>query len=283
MPIRENFEFDADDYRAEVRNYSLETLRYVETAMARKFMTSSFSTGAGIGGAPFTGGLTLAISWYKGRSTYVAHKKHEIVQDELRRRAATPRDISVKDAAISLSVGAAGLAIGTEVGNFVEGVTHTDAMGSHLPDDANKSTGLTTDPVTAAKGAGGQVERLAEYLAGSNGGDGSSGVAAVDQTSYHAGMVQAQILEEQLGSEATEALLVALTAAPVQPSPGCARANLRGGRLICTLCRDDIEEDSVYWHCCACKNDDFDLCLSCRKDGDVCYNNNHTMTKLVYE
>lgn len=247
MPFKENFEFEGDKYRAEVKTYSLALLKQQETAMARKFLTSSFSTGAGIGAAPFTGGLTLAIGAYKGRSTYVASKKHDILQDEIRRRNATPRDVDFKDAAIAWGIGAAGLAIGTEVGNFAEGVTHTDAMGSHLPDGANKSTGLTVDPGTAVKGAGGQIELLAQHLAsGGDPKDVAAAVAVADKTAYHAGMVQAQIIEEQFGSEGVEALLVALTSPPVKPDPGCARAK-QDTQLICTLCRELIKKDSVYW------------------------------------
>ncbi|KAI1770149.1 hypothetical protein F4818DRAFT_455907 [Hypoxylon cercidicola] len=275
MPIKENFTFEADEYRAEVKTYSLQTLRQQETAMARKCLTSSFSTGAGVGTAPFTGGLTLAIACYKGRSTWVAHKKHGILQAELVRRDAEPRDVGFKDMAIGWGVGA-------EVGSFVEGVTHTDAMGAHLPDGANKSTGLTADPATAAQGAGGQVEQLVAYLAGAGGDskDAAAAVAVADRTAYHVGMVQAQIIEEQFGSEGAEALLMALTSPPIQPSPDCERAR-QDTRLICTLCREFIKKDSVYWHCCPCKNDDFDLCLDCRKKGKTCWNKHHAMTKLV--
>ncbi|XXH01895.1 hypothetical protein Hte_008257 [Hypoxylon texense] len=280
MPIKENFTFEADEYRAEVRTYSIATLRQQETAMARKCLTSSFSMGAGIGTAPFTGGLTLGIAYYKGRSTWVANKKHEILQAELSRRDAVPRDVDFKDAAVALTVGAAGLVVGAEVGNFAEGVTNTEAMGSHLPDGANKSTGLTADPATAAQGAGGQLEQLAQHLSGGDARDVAAAVAVADKTAYHAGMVQAQIIEEQFGSEGAEALLVALTSPPVKPTPGCARAS-QTTQLICTLCRELIKKDSVYWHCCPCKNDDFDLCLACRKMNKTCWNNHHAMTKLV--
>ncbi|KAI1768408.1 hypothetical protein GGR53DRAFT_532329 [Hypoxylon sp. FL1150] len=163
IPFEENLTFKEYEYRAEV-----------------KALLARVAQAAGDGGGALsTGGLTLIIGGVQGPE-----------HDDLRRHSATPRDIDFKEAAVAFSVGVAGLDVGTKVENFVEGVTSTDAMGSHLPDGAIKRTRLTVDPSTGVKGAGGQIEQ-----------DVAAAVAVADKMAYHVGMVQAQIIEEQLDSE----------------------------------------------------------------------------------
>ncbi|KAI0376952.1 hypothetical protein F5Y04DRAFT_285369 [Hypomontagnella monticulosa] len=251
MGIEETLDFDADVYRQEVKGFSIAKLKQQETATGRKILASSFSTGVGISGAYVTGGLTLALAAYKARSAYVANKKHDIIQAELRGRNAPTRDINAKDAAIAWSIGATAAVVGVEIGDLVEGITNTEAMGSGLADGQNKSTGLTTDPGTALEGMHGQLNQLVEHATGGNAADVAAKVAATDAIAYHAGMVQAQIIEETLGSEATEATLASLTSPPEDPEPGCARA--RGVRdLRCDKCRKAIGPGYCYWRKYSC-------------------------------
>ncbi|KAI2619789.1 hypothetical protein GGS26DRAFT_601830 [Hypomontagnella submonticulosa] len=280
MGIEETLDFDADVYRQEVKSFSIAKLKQQETITGRKFLASSFSTGIGLSGAYFTGGLTLALAAYKTRSAYVANKKHDIIQAELLRRNAPTRDINAKDAAIAWSIGATAAIVGVEIGDLVEGITNTENMGSGLADGQNKSTGLTTDPSTALEGMGGQLHQLVEHATGGNAADVAAKVAATDAIAYHAGMVQAQIIEETLGSEATEATLASLTSPPEDPEPGCLRAKWFPS-LICNKCRKDVGPGYCYWHCCTCDGDNYDICFGCKTKGATCNNQRHTMKKLM--
>ncbi|KAI0107913.1 hypothetical protein F4776DRAFT_675066 [Hypoxylon sp. NC0597] len=198
MPIRETLNFNANDYRRKVRGYPTEKLKQQEIAAGRKIVSGSFAVGAGLGGAYLTGGLTLLLAGYKARSTYVANKKHEILQGELHRRNVALHDIDGKDMVIAGSIGTMAVLLGVEVGDFTETITNIELMGSGLPDGANKSTGLMVDPGKAVEGMGNQIYQLAEHLTGGNAAAAAVVVSAADSTAYHAGMVQAQILEEHI-------------------------------------------------------------------------------------
>ncbi|KAI8960243.1 hypothetical protein F5Y11DRAFT_273241 [Daldinia sp. FL1419] len=278
MPIEENFEFESAKYRREVEGFSPAKLKQQETAMARKCLSSGFATSFGVGSAFFSGGLTLLLAGYKSRSTYVAYKKREIIQGELRKRHLGTRRISAKDAAIAWSIGAIAAIVGVEIGDFTEGVTNIEGMGAGLPPNANDSTGLTTDPGTAAKGMADQFQQLAAHAMGENPANVAAQVAAADATAYHAGMIQAKIIEEHLGNEATEAALVAFTSPPEEAESGCSRAKVP--RLNCDRCKELIGPGHCYWHCCKCDNDDYDICLECKTKNLGCKNRNHPLRKL---
>ncbi|OTB15205.1 hypothetical protein K445DRAFT_11977 [Daldinia sp. EC12] len=278
MPIEENFEFDADHYRQEVKGFSVARLQQQEIAMGRKYLSSGFATGLGLGSALFTGGLSLLLAGYKSRSTYVANKKREIIQAELRRRNLKTRHISAKDAAISWSIGAIAALVGIEIGDLTEGITNINQMGAGLPPGANESTGLTTDPGKVAEGMVGQVEQLAAHVTGESAAGVAAQVAATDTIAYHAGMVQAKIIEEHLANEATEATLVALTNPPEEPKPGCSRSKVQS--LSCDRCGEKIDVGYCYWHCCDCAGDNYDICLKCRAKDVGCKSQNHTLRKL---
>ncbi|OTA98371.1 hypothetical protein M426DRAFT_258981 [Hypoxylon sp. CI-4A] len=206
----------------------------------------------------------------------------EFESDDFRREAAgysTARLKQLESAASRKSlVGSVAVGAGHV---FAESVTNTEAMGSGLSDGVNKSTGLTTDLGTAVSGAGGQIEQLAEHLGGGNAADVADRVAVADATAYHAGMVQAQILEEHVGNEGTEALLIAaLASLPEKPGPACARAGGTRG-LACDACGKSVKEEKSYWHCCICKGDNYDICSKCRAKGVVCKNKSHTLKKYV--
>ncbi|KAI1372436.1 hypothetical protein F4677DRAFT_432289 [Hypoxylon crocopeplum] len=280
MPIRENFGFETDEYRAEVSRSSTALLQQQEIAMTRKFLVSSFAVGAGVGGAYFTGGLTGVIAAYKSRSTWVAHKKHEIIQAELSRRNVALHDVDFKDAAISYTAGTAAMLVGAEIGNFTESATNVDSMGSHVPDGETKSYGLTDNVGKAAEGAGGQIHQLAEHITGGDSTTVAAQVAVTDANAYHAGMVQAQILEEHLGNETAEAVLLALTNPPEPPGRKCSCAH-GVEDLSCDECEEKIAYGNCYFHCCTCHGDNYDICLKCITKGVYCKNKSHTLKKLL--
>ncbi|KAI1803953.1 hypothetical protein F4811DRAFT_522327 [Daldinia bambusicola] len=282
MPIEENFEFNAVHYRREVKGFSVARLQHQEIAMARKYLTSGFATGIGLSSALFTGGLSLLLAGYKGRSTYVANKKREIIQAELRSRQLKTRHITAKDAAISWSIGIIAALVGADIGDFIEGATNINDMGAALPDGANESTGLTTDPGKVAEGMAGQVQQLAAHVAGDGAAGVAAQVAATDTVAYHAGMVQAKIIEEHLANEATEATLVALTDPPEEPKPGCShtKSKVKVESLGCDRCGEVIKKGHCYWHCCDCSSDNYDICIKCRTKGAGCKNKNHSLRKL---
>ncbi|KAI1399286.1 hypothetical protein F4819DRAFT_465524 [Hypoxylon fuscum] len=63
-------------------------------------------------------------------------------------------------------------------------------------------------------------------------------------------MVQAQIMEEHLANETSEALLLALANPPEQPNPGCSRA-LGVNSLSCDACANKIKLGQCYWRKCS--------------------------------
>ncbi|KAI1407517.1 hypothetical protein F5Y13DRAFT_195259 [Hypoxylon sp. FL1857] len=237
MPIEETLNFNADKYRREVRSHSMQKLKQQEIATGRKIITGSFAVGAGLGAACFTGGLTLLLAGYKGRSTYVANKKHEILQGELHRRNVAFHDIDAKDMAIAGSIATIAFLVGAEVGDFTEGITNIESM----------------------EGVGGQIHQVVEHLTGGSAMDVATTVSAANSTAYHAGMVQAQILEEHIVSEATEAALLSLASAVDKPSPHCKHSE---GALYlkCSECKEGIKEEYCYWRkCFHIKKDSYDV------------------------
>lgn len=92
----------------------------------------------------------------------------------------------------------------------------------------------------------GQVQQLAAHALGENTAIVATQVAAADATAYHAGMIEAKIIEEHLRNEATEAALVALTNPPQEPKSGCSRTKVVG-QLGCDRCRKSIGAGNCYW------------------------------------
>ncbi|KAI5866316.1 hypothetical protein GGS23DRAFT_381276 [Durotheca rogersii] len=278
MGISETLQFDADEYRREVAGYSASRLLSVEAPTARKLVASTVAVGGGMGSAVMTGGLSLGFAAYKMRSAWVSDKKRAIQHAELVKRGIAPHHIDVKDVAVGATVGLVGIGVGVEVGDLIEGVTNVEQMGAGLPEGANESTGLTTNFDAAADGAVAQIEQLGNAVAG---GDPTAlATPAADAIAHHAGMVQAQIIEEQIGSTAAEALMLSLANKPDRPSAKCPRAG-KITRLSCNRCREVIQPGECYIHCCICNQDNYDVCLGCAGKGLVCKVKSHKVKKFL--
>ncbi|KAF3026614.1 hypothetical protein E8E14_014394 [Neopestalotiopsis sp. 37M] len=280
MPFTETIEFRSDAYRQEVVTYSTEKLKVIEKVATRKALSSGFSTGSGVVTATFTGGLTLPIAAYKARSTYVAGRKLEITREELKRRGEALRDPKISD--VLLGAGPAAVALGLGFDDIFGGLTGVEAVEDSLglPDGSNQSTGLFESSSAVMDGFTGQAEQLVDHAI-----DGTPGSQQVleafqsaDPLAYHAGMVQANVIEAQIAGEAVEILLTQ----PVEEPPACKRsiqASFFWDLLQCDLCERRIEQ-GPYWHCCSCSDDGWDICTACYEADNRCRGTGHTMQRL---
>lgn len=239
MPIQETLEFESDDFRRVAAKASTEWLRKEEVKATRKGVLSSFGVGVGVSGAAATGGVSILYAAYKTRSSYVAWKKLEIIQAELRKRNVELHKISKsKDILVPVAIGSVGVLVGAEVTDLFDGITGIDQIGA-LPDDALPSTGLLDNPGEAVNGAAGAVEQIFDTITGDAGA--AAAITTTDAIAYHAGMVQVQTIAQELGQTAAEKLLFA----PGEPSPECRRSH-GVDRLSCDNCKARISQ-GPYW------------------------------------
>ncbi|KAI3330353.1 hypothetical protein F4824DRAFT_515743 [Ustulina deusta] len=270
MPIQETLGFESDDFRRVVAKASTEWLRQQEVIATRKGILSSFGVGVGVTGAVATGGVSVLFAAYKTRSAYVAYRKLEIIEEELRKRNVELHKFSKsKDLLGPIAVGAVGAVVGTEVAGLIDGMTNIEQMGAGIPNGASPSTGLLDNPGEAARGFGGAVEQIMDSITGVT--STTAAIATTDAVAYHAGMIQAQTVVQELGQTAAEELLFS----PGEPSPECKRS-VGVSRLSCDKCEAKITQ-GPYWHCCSCHGDNYDICQKCYDNNVRC---KHTMKKL---
>ncbi|KAI1173250.1 hypothetical protein F4777DRAFT_458601 [Nemania sp. FL0916] len=273
MPIQETLEFKSDEFRQVVARAPTEWLRQQEVIATRKRVLSSVGVGVGVSGAVSTGGVSVLFAAYKSRSLYVADRKLELIQEELRKRNVELHKFSkTKDLLGPAAVGVAGAVIGAEVGDLFDGLTNIDQVAPGLPADALPSTGLFDDSGAAWNGAEGAIERLADSLTGEAGT--AAAILPADAIAYHAGMVQVESVAQEIGQTVAEKLLFA----PGEASPACRRA-LGVGNLSCDQCGDAIKQ-GFYWHCCVCNGDNYDICQRCYSNKARCNGSRHAMTRL---
>ncbi|KAI0523801.1 hypothetical protein F5B22DRAFT_592087 [Xylaria bambusicola] len=271
MPIQDTLEFRSDDFRRVVAGASTEWLRQQEVIATRKETLSSFGVGAGVGGAVATGGISVLFAAYKTRSAYVAHKKLKIIEAELRKRSVELHKFSkTKDFLGPIAIGTVSVAVGAEVTGLFDSVTGIDQIG--VPDDVLPSTGLLDNPGEAARGAGGAIERIFDSITGDT--STAAAIATTDAVAYHAGMVQVETIAQEMGQTVAETLLFA----PGEPSPECKRsAGLDG--LSCDKCKAKITQGQ-YWHCCDCRDDNYDICDGCYRNNIRCRDSKHALKKF---
>lgn len=240
MPIQETLGFESDDFRRVVAKASTEWLRQQEVIATRKGILSSFGVGVGVTGAVATGGVSVLFAAYKTRSAYVAYRKLEIIEEELRKRNVELHKFSKsKDLLGPIAVGAVGAVVGTEVAGLIDGMTNIEQMGAGIPNGASPSTGLLDNPGEAARGFGGAVEQIMDSITGVT--STTAAIATTDAVAYHAGMIQAQTVVQELGQTAAEELLFS----PGEPSPECKRS-VGVSRLSCDKCEAKITQ-GPYW------------------------------------
>ncbi|KAI1369415.1 hypothetical protein F5Y08DRAFT_352125 [Xylaria arbuscula] len=272
MPIQETLEFKSDEFRRVAAEASTDWLRKEEVKATRKGVLSTFGVGVGVSGAVSTGGVSILYAAYKTRSSYVAWRKLEIIQAELRKRNVKLHKISKsKDILGPVAIGTVGFIVGAEVTDLFDGITGIDQIGA-LPDDALPSTGLFDNPGEAANGAAGAVEQIFDTITGDAGT--AAAIATTDAIAYHAGMVQIQTIVQELGQSAAEKLLFA----PGEPSPECRRGN-GVTNLSCDNCKAKIPQ-GPYWHCCGCYGDNYDICDGCYARNIRCKSSKHSMKRL---
>ncbi|KAI0399353.1 hypothetical protein F4802DRAFT_51032 [Xylaria palmicola] len=273
MPIQETLDFESDAYRQVVATASTEWLRQQEVIATRKEVLSSFGVGVGVSGIVATGGVSFLFAAYKARSLYVASKKLELIQAELQKRNVELHKFSKsKDFLGPIAVGAVGVAVGAEVTGLIDGITNIEQMGTGLADGASPSTGLLDNPSEALQGAGGAIEQVVDAITGDAGT--TAAVATTDAIAYHAGMIQAQTVAQEMGQTAAEKLFFSAG----QPSPECKRS-LGVTGLSCNECRANIKQ-GAYWHCCSCHDDNYDICQSCYNKNRRCKDAKHVMKRL---
>ncbi|KAF7536294.1 hypothetical protein G7054_g4673 [Neopestalotiopsis clavispora] len=278
MPFTETIEFRSDTFRHEVGTYSTQQLRLIEKAATRKCLSSSFSVGSGAVAAVHTAGLTLPLTAYKARSAYVAGRKLLIVGDELQRRGEALRETTFSDVLLGIGPCVVTTAIGFDA--IFGGATGVEGVGEvlHLP--GTESHGLFGNTSAVVDGFTGQGEQLVNHVI-----DGTpasqqicEALQSADPAAYHAGMVQANIIEAQIAGEVVEALLQQ----PIEEPPACRRAvqaSFFWDLAECDLCKSRIEQ-GPYWHCCSCHDDNWDICTTCYEAGKRCLNTGHTMKWL---
>ncbi|KAI0114363.1 hypothetical protein GGR51DRAFT_577388 [Nemania sp. FL0031] len=272
MPIQETLEFESEKFRQIVAKASTEWLRRQEVIATRKEVLSGFGVGVGVSGTIATGGVSALFAMYKARSLYVAARKLELIQEELRKRNVELHKFSKKDFLGPIAVGAVGVAVGAEVTGLFDGITNIEQMGVGLPDGASPSTGLLDNASEAAHGIGGAVEQIADSVTGDAGTN--AAVAVTDAIAYHAGMVQVETVAQEMGQTVAEKLFFSSG----QPSPECKRS-LGVDRLSCDVCKAKIKQ-GPYWHCCACNGDNFDVCERCYDNNLRCKGADHVLKKL---
>ncbi|KAI0429441.1 hypothetical protein F5Y09DRAFT_342644 [Xylaria sp. FL1042] len=273
MPIQETLEFRSDDFRQVVAKASTEWLRQQEVIATRKGVLSSFGVGVGVSGAVTTGGVSVLFAAYKTRSAYVAHRKLEIIQAELRKRNIELHKFSKsKDLLGPIAIGAVGVAVGTEITGLIDGITNIEQLGAGLPDGASPSTGLLDNPSEAFRGAEGAIEQIVGSI--TNDTSTTAAIATTDAVAYHAGMIQIQTVAQEIGQTAAEKLLFS----PGEANPEC-RRSVGVAWLSCDSCKAKIAQGS-YWHCCDCHGDNYDICQKCYDNNVRCTQSRHSMKKL---
>lgn len=116
MGLDDTFEFDETAYARKIQQWDLDHLRKQEIVKNRQKISSGASITTGLGFATFTMGLSLVGSAYGGRRHYVAQKKLELIQAELKKRGIQKHELTGKDLLIGVlpSVITMGLGVGVD-------------------------------------------------------------------------------------------------------------------------------------------------------------------------
>lgn len=115
MGFSDNFHFDEADYVLKLQSLSDQELRSREVRAYRQHVTSSASIGSGLGFAFLTGGVSLLGSAYGGRRLYLAKKKLELIQDELKKRGLESHEPTKRDFFIPLGISVATMGLGAGI------------------------------------------------------------------------------------------------------------------------------------------------------------------------
>ena len=137
MGLDDTFEFEEAEYAARMARESDQELKKREVIKMRQHLSTSFKVGAGIGGAFFTGGLSLLGSAYAARQYNIAERKLAIVRKELEKRKIKLHEMRKRDFFIPISSCCVGMGLAWGVDELVSMGTNTGAVGvgvEHLAD-----------------------------------------------------------------------------------------------------------------------------------------------------
>jgi len=227
------------------------------------------SIGAGIGGAAFSLGGTLAVSGYGARRLYVASKKLELIKAELLHRGIALRDFHCRDVIIPLCASLAGAGIGFGLDEVALAATNTLPMAINMPSGKTAIQQALSHPGEVFQG--GVNEQLHEMaLVGQDVPHGvmpGSGLST-QVLQAHTTWVPATSPAEHIGfyagmamTQSAEHSLVSLVAAQstwsvIEAVAGLQKAlNLVGCRrylglpILCNGCGDKITT-GIYWRKC---------------------------------
>jgi hypothetical protein len=124
MGFSDTFEFDEDEYASKIsdeKEYPTHILKTQEIVKCRQHISAGASIGGGVGLAPFTFGLSLVGTAYGARRLYIAKKKLELIQAELKRRSVVLHKPTKRDFLIPFGTSIVTLGLGAGV----------DALAAH--------------------------------------------------------------------------------------------------------------------------------------------------------
>ena len=160
MGLRDTFNFDSDKYARHLKGFTIHQLKKKHHQKCLQILVCSCSIGAGIGGAAFTFGVTLASSVYASRQVVVLKNQKKLIEKECKsRESPVPRERK-RDLGIGFAVGfgTAGLASAIPVG--------LDWLSGQAVEGAASTT------TTALSSAAHHLGPHSAELAASNGGHG---------------------------------------------------------------------------------------------------------------
>jgi hypothetical protein len=310
MGFSDTFEFDEGEYARQISNelkYPTHSLKQNEVVKHRQHISACASTGAGIGLAPFTFGLSLLGSAYGARRLYIANKKLEIIQAELTRREVALHTPTKRDFIIPFSISMATLGLGA--GADAVAVHATSQLATHaIADHGTRAVSdVLQNPVSVCHGvadgvslqlhevgqvfAGGLDHAIAvTNLASSYIVAGAPYVLPGELVGMAAGMSAASVAETKFAKWASGkiALRVIDRALPTKSQafaygepPQTCRRRLYSNNIVCEHCKRPIDRENESFYR---KNS---LCLSSLNDyADIrtdCCQGHSASNKIVHD
>ncbi|RMZ68498.1 zz type zinc finger domain-containing [Pyrenophora seminiperda CCB06] len=165
MGLDDIFAFDVVEYTAKMSLESDESLKKREVVKMRQLISSTIKAGFGVGGAYFTGGLSLVGSVYAARQYSVAEQKLAIVQKELEKRKIGLHEMRKRDYAIPITSCYVGLGLACGVDQLASVGTNTGVMGGCVEHaaDASVVSNFAREPEDFVSGAiAGAQEQVSE-------------------------------------------------------------------------------------------------------------------------
>jgi hypothetical protein len=278
MGLSDTFEFDEEEYASKITDeqvYPTHRLKTHETAKCRQHISAGASIGGGVGLAPFTFGLSLLGTAYGARRLYIAKKKLELIQAELKRRNVVLHEPTKRDFLIPFGISMATLGLGAGVDALAANATSQVAThviadhGTRAIDAALQSPGSFCHGVT--DGVSLQVHELGNVVTG--GLQHATAVANMDSSYIIAGaasMNPGEVVGLAAGTSAAlaiEAKLARFASGKIalctvdrvlpnrsqafsfnMPPETCRRRRNSPPRLCCDHCREliDTAKDAYY-------------------------------------